>query len=214
VAAFDTDAFDVDAFSADAFDLAETVLVEVPDVVGQSQASGTAELEGEGFAVAVREAYSSTVAAGLIIEQSPAAGADAPEGSTVTITVSLGEQKGGGISRKHRRLFVEIDGQHFPVNSEAEGRQLLEQARAIAERHAEKKSSRIVKKLAKKPQVPRITLAAPVITVSPELQEQASPLIADIQRLYDRAAQAAEIRLLMGKNVPDDDEEDDLLLLL
>jgi predicted nucleic acid-binding protein len=67
------------------------VLVEVPDVVGNDQATGTAALEAEGFVVAAQTAYSSTVAAGLIISQSPAGGVEAPEGSTVTITVSLGE---------------------------------------------------------------------------------------------------------------------------
>lgn len=65
--------------------------VTVPDVVGQSQASGTTELEGDGFVVAVATAYSSTVAVGDIISQSPLAGAEVPSGSTVTITVSLGE---------------------------------------------------------------------------------------------------------------------------
>jgi Skp family chaperone for outer membrane proteins len=66
-------------------------LVEVPDVVGQTQASGTAELEAVLFVVAVETAYSSIVAAGNIISQSPLAGVFAVEGSTVTITVSLGE---------------------------------------------------------------------------------------------------------------------------
>lgn len=66
-------------------------LVVVPDVVGQTQASGTTELEGVLFVVAVATAYSSSVAVGNIISQSPAAGASAVEGSTVTITVSLGE---------------------------------------------------------------------------------------------------------------------------
>lgn len=70
------------------------VLVEVPNVVGETQAAGTATLEGVAFVVAVQTAYSSTVAAGLIIEQSPAAGIEAVEGSTVTITVSLGAQQG------------------------------------------------------------------------------------------------------------------------
>lgn len=69
-------------------------LVEVPDVIGETQAAGTATLEGVAFVVAVETAYSSTVAAGLIIEQSPAAGIEAAEGSTVTITVSLGPQQG------------------------------------------------------------------------------------------------------------------------
>lgn len=67
------------------------VLVTVPDVVGQTQASATTELEGDGFVVAVSTAYSSSVAAGLVISQSPTAGSSASSGSTVTITVSLGE---------------------------------------------------------------------------------------------------------------------------
>ena len=65
--------------------------VEVPDVVGDSQAAGTATLEGGGFVVAVATAYSSTVPAGEIISQEPEGGEFAPLGSTVTITVSLGD---------------------------------------------------------------------------------------------------------------------------
>lgn len=66
--------------------------VTVPDVVGDDQATGTATLEGDGFVVVVATAYSSTVAAGLIISQAPTAGSSAAEGSSVTITVSLGAQ--------------------------------------------------------------------------------------------------------------------------
>lgn len=65
--------------------------VTVPDVVGETQAAGTATLEGDGFVVAVETAYSSVVAAGLIISQSPIGGSSAAPGSTVTITVSLGD---------------------------------------------------------------------------------------------------------------------------
>lgn len=66
-------------------------LVEIPNVVGQSQASGTTELEGEGFVVSVATTYSNTVSAGTIISQSPAAGTEALPGTTVTVTVSLGD---------------------------------------------------------------------------------------------------------------------------
>lgn len=62
----------------------------VPDVVGQSQASGSTQLMGSSFLVSVVTAYSATVAAGIIISQDPAAGSQAATGSTVTITVSLG----------------------------------------------------------------------------------------------------------------------------
>jgi hypothetical protein len=65
-------------------------LVTVPDVVGDDQATGTSTLEGAGFVVAVQSAYSGSVAAGDIISQSPTAGSEAEEGSTVTIVVSIG----------------------------------------------------------------------------------------------------------------------------
>lgn len=66
-------------------------LVTVPDVVGQSQASATAEIEALGLVVAVATAHSSTVPAGDVISQSPTAGSEVSAGATVTITVSLGE---------------------------------------------------------------------------------------------------------------------------
>lgn len=84
------------------FGLGSAPPVIVPDVVGETQAAGTATLEGEGFVVAVQTAHSSVVPAGEIISQVPIAGTEAANGSTVTITVSLGEapappvQEGGG----------------------------------------------------------------------------------------------------------------------
>lgn len=65
--------------------------VSVPDVVGLTQAAGTASIQGAGLVVAVATAYSSTVPAGTIISQVPTGGASAALGSTVTITVSLGD---------------------------------------------------------------------------------------------------------------------------
>lgn len=90
LSAFDSDAFDTDAFDEDAWLFAEAGVL-VPDVVGETQAAGTAALEGDGFVVAVQTAYSSAVQAGEIISQDPAGGVEAASGSTVTITVSLGE---------------------------------------------------------------------------------------------------------------------------
>lgn len=66
-------------------------LVEVPNVANEAQGDGTTTLEGAGFVVAVATEYSSTVPAGFIIRQEPAGGEFALPGSTVTITVSLGE---------------------------------------------------------------------------------------------------------------------------
>jgi len=68
----------------------------VPDVVGDSEATGTSTLEGDGFVVSVQYGYSASVAAGDIISQSPAGGATADIGSTVIIVVSLGDAPAQG----------------------------------------------------------------------------------------------------------------------
>jgi hypothetical protein len=67
--------------------------VAVPDVddPGTSQAAAVALIEGEGLVAAVVTAYSSTIPAGEVISQDPALGTLVAPGSTVTITVSLGE---------------------------------------------------------------------------------------------------------------------------
>src|SRR5688572_26932117 len=100
-------------------------LVEVPDVVGETQAAGTTTLEGVGFVVSVSTAYSAGVAVGLIISQSPEGGEFAASGSTVAIVVSLGPQsQGGSAKRKPRKRFLyEIDGQFFEANSNEEARE-------------------------------------------------------------------------------------------
>lgn len=66
--------------------------VEVPNVVGETEAAGTTTLETALFVVSVSTAYSASVALGLIISQDPAGGAFAAEGSTVGIVVSLGPE--------------------------------------------------------------------------------------------------------------------------
>lgn len=74
------------------FPLGPPMAPEVPDVVGETEAAGTATLEGEGFVVSVTTAYSPSVAVGLIISQDPEGGETAPPASTVEIVVSLGPQ--------------------------------------------------------------------------------------------------------------------------
>jgi hypothetical protein len=64
---------------------------EVPDVVGETQANGTSDLEGAGFVVAVQSQYSGSVPSGEIISQDPIAGTIALTGTTVTIVVSIGD---------------------------------------------------------------------------------------------------------------------------
>lgn len=65
--------------------------VTVPNVVGMTQAAATTAIGGAGLAVgSVTMASSSSVAAGDVISQNPAAGASVASGSAVTLTVSSG----------------------------------------------------------------------------------------------------------------------------
>lgn len=67
--------------------------VEVPDVVGMTEAEAVAELGKKGFAVSKTEGHDEYIKAGDIITQSPKAGEKAPSGASVTITISLGPDK-------------------------------------------------------------------------------------------------------------------------
>lgn len=86
------DGFFADGFFAVGFFAADEP-VTVPDVddPGTTQAAAVAAIEGVGLAAAVLTSYSSTIPAGEVISQDPAAGSSVSPGSTVTITVSLGE---------------------------------------------------------------------------------------------------------------------------
>jgi serine/threonine-protein kinase len=67
-------------------------LTSVPDVVGDNEADATAALRREEFAVDVQQEASTDVDEGIVIRQSPAAGAQAEVGSSVTIVVSSGPE--------------------------------------------------------------------------------------------------------------------------
>jgi eukaryotic-like serine/threonine-protein kinase len=74
-----------------------TVLVsdgpeEVPDVVGMTQEQAEAALRQRGFEVFVATSDDTTEPKGTVIEQSPDAGAERPEGTEVTIVVSTYEE--------------------------------------------------------------------------------------------------------------------------
>lgn len=193
-------------------------LLVVPDVVGEAQAAAENDLTAASFVPQPSFAYSDTVAVGLVISQAPVGGTLASAGSIVLIVVSLGVQPAPDTppvvpaGKPRRRYYVEIDGQTFPVDTPAEATQLLQRARALAEHQAEAKASVAVKRLASKPRVPVVRVTAPVIIASPELD--VAPLIADIKRLYEKAAITAELRLLLAKQLADEDDEDDVLLLI
>lgn len=65
--------------------------VEVPDVVGMTEAEAVAELGKKGIVVNKTEGYDEYIKAGDIITQSPKAGEKIAPGGTVTITISLGK---------------------------------------------------------------------------------------------------------------------------
>ena len=70
----------------------ENKLMKIPSVEGASASNATASITAKGFVVDTREDYSSSVAAGYVISQTPAAGTEAEAGSTVTIVISKGKQ--------------------------------------------------------------------------------------------------------------------------
>lgn len=132
-------------------------LVVVPDVVGETQAQGTTDLQADAFVVAVATAYSASVAAGTIISQSPVGGSLALLGSTVTITVSLGPQpitdqgaSGGWLfhnayeaelqrrrARERKRREVEEETEQIADSVDRNIAQLMREQEAIDDRHEE-----------------------------------------------------------------------------
>lgn len=66
-------------------------MIEIPAVTGLMQAEATQILEQKAFKVEIEKSYSSTIAKGNVIQQTPAAGNSANIESVVTILISLGK---------------------------------------------------------------------------------------------------------------------------
>lgn len=64
--------------------------VEVPDVVGLTEAEAVSNLEQKGFVVNKTDGYDQYIKEGSIVSQSPDAGTKAPAGTAVTIRISKG----------------------------------------------------------------------------------------------------------------------------
>jgi uncharacterized protein YhjY with autotransporter beta-barrel domain len=64
--------------------------VTVPVTVGLTQANAIQQLQAAGFAVAVTQAYSTTVPVGIVVSTNPAGGTALAQGNTVTVLVSRG----------------------------------------------------------------------------------------------------------------------------
>ena len=66
--------------------------VEIPNVVGSTEEAARAELESEGFEVAVKEQPAPAEEEGLVVRQQPSTG-KRPKGSTVTIYIGVAEEE-------------------------------------------------------------------------------------------------------------------------
>jgi serine/threonine-protein kinase len=67
-------------------------VVAIPSVQGSAVGTATAQLEALGLLVSTVEDVSDSVAEGNVISQAPSAGVEVKPGSTVTLTVSSGQQ--------------------------------------------------------------------------------------------------------------------------
>ena len=67
--------------------------VDIPNVVGQSETDASAALTAKGFNVTKTTSYSSSVAEGYVISQTPNGDTQGKEGDTITLEISLGSEK-------------------------------------------------------------------------------------------------------------------------
>ena len=195
-------------------------LVPVPDVVGQSQASATAELEAVLFVVAVVTANSSTVPAGDVISQSPLAGVEAVEGSTVTITVSLGEavaqDASGGWAfffryeqarearRRKKRELEEMEEAQKAIEDK-QSREIAELLRIQEEKDAERSDLERVQQLADRFASDPVKVPTRVRTAIYQAHEQRTRnALERMQREIERMYEEEEAALLAALMMDDD----------
>ena len=91
--------------------------VSVPEVVGKRESSAKSELEAAGLKVSVKTKYSTDVAKGKVIFQSPGSGNQVTKNSTVVITVSQGEKPETMVRVPNLRYFKESEARSELKNS-------------------------------------------------------------------------------------------------
>ena len=91
--------------------------VSVPEVVGKMESSAKSELEAAGLKVSVKTKYSTDVAKGKVISQSPGSGNQVTKNSTVVITVSQGEKPETMVRVPNLRYFKESEARSELKNS-------------------------------------------------------------------------------------------------
>ena len=67
-------------------------MVSVPNVVGKTESQATASLQNAGFTWIITKEYSTTVASGNVIRQTPESGSALEKGSSVTLCISTGAE--------------------------------------------------------------------------------------------------------------------------
>lgn len=119
-----------------------------------------------------------------------------------------------GRKTRHKRFYVEIDGQHFEVDGPEHARALFDRAHDIAAAHAQEIAAKAVQSTRKTGKRP-IALPTPRITSpNPELREVVQAARKQINDLYRSTAIDTELALLMARQLELEDEEEAILLLL
>ena len=98
----------------------EIKMQKVPFVEGTSQSNAAESIRGRNLEIKVQEEYSSSVAEGYVISQSPEAGTEVEEGSTVTVVVSKGKQTvtlTSVVGKSEAEAIEEIDSLGLKANS-------------------------------------------------------------------------------------------------
>lgn len=131
-----------------------------------------------------------------------------------SVTTQPGQTFAGGFARhRRRRLYLEIDGQQFDVESAEHAQALLDQVKALAQRVApEKAEVQLIRHLATNPRI-RPKIERPhIVTHSPELHALVQQTRRIVSDTYKAAYRDAEIRLRLATD--DESDDDDLMMLL
>lgn len=190
--------------------------VSVPNVVGETQAAATTDITNAGLVLGtVTTQYSSSVAAGLVISQSPVGGTLVALGSSVSIVVSLGPQpvlaeSPAGRKRRARNIYrVKVDGESFEFGSLAAALQFLDKAKRAAEQIA----AQAVRQSLEKQRETKAEVIPPKFELpkfeysSRDLRGAVTETKREIAEIYERAMRDAEIALMVELAQRKQDEE-------
>lgn len=125
------------------------------------------------------------------------------------IRVTAGRE--AGRRRRRPRYYVEIDGERFLVDTPDEAAALLAQAATLAAKAADIAAQAVV--VARTPRAQRLGKVARV-KLRPRIETDVPQTDAvqrareAIQRIYDEAAQRAELLLLLERQAAEQDEQD------